>query len=892
MTQHHRFGRANWAARGKKPKRTTLQFESLEDRWLPAAQVAGTVLPNWFESVGGNTASHAGQAAWTAAGQSTGVQSASGQSDTQDWIVQFDTASVAGLASVAATGNLLAPSFEVLRGLGLVGQVLVRSHGLDAAAARGLLSSNIHVAAFELDVAQGATAVPNDPQYGQLWGLNNTGQSSGTADADIDAPAAWDLTTGNRGVVVAVIDTGVDYTHPDLAANMWRNPGEVAGNGRDDDGNGFIDDVYGYDFVNNDGDPFDDQSHGTHVAGTIAAAGNNGTGTTGVAWNASIMALKFLSSSGAGYTSDAVRAINYATMMRSRYGVNVRVANNSWGGGIGSTALRDAIVASGNAGILVVAAAGNAGQNNDVTGNYPSNYEAANLIAVAATDRNDRLASFSNYGAISVDLAAPGVSIYSTVPGGRYASYSGTSMATPHVAGVAALAWALAPNATVAQVRDAILNGADRLASLSGKVATGGRLNAYNTLQLLRPSQPQRPIIDSLTLSPSSMTAGAVGTLAANGVRDPDGLVAGVSFYFDIDRDGVCEASDRSWGAIDSSSPAWSVSFNTAGLAAGQYTVFAIAWDNQGQGSNVARATLSIRGQNNGPALAAIAATTMSTSEDSRTIALAGSDPDGDPLTYSAEALAVDPLAQKAYDLDRRLGLSYAGSYFQNFGGAQEKHLRGSDNRWYFLLPNGELRQWTGSVAASPLVDQLSAAYYADPALLHSASAPLGRAIAGLTVRVSGNQLIVDPPAGFVGQFYVRATVSDGIAAASQTFLVQVVNQAPQTGAVANQAIAATEGAVPFDSRAGHVVDEAIRHALLWSDLPTVAGGNGGNNRSSSTPATTAIERRLDVLAELFGQLLPRPGSSAASGGEPAVQQIVDAVLADWTIRGLSGWQS
>ena len=316
------------------------------------------------------------------------------------------------------------------------------------------------------------TATPNDSLFGSLWGLNNTGQSGGTFDADIDAVEAWNTTTGSRSTIVAVIDTGVDYTHPDLAANIWLNTDEVAGNGLDDDGNGYIDDLHGFDFVNNDGDPMDDQNHGTHVAGTIGAVSNNGSGVVGVNWNVQIMALKFLSASGSGFTSDAVRALDYAVAN------GAHLSNNSWGGGGASSAMNSAISRARNAGHIFVAAAGNNGSNNDSNGHYPSNYTQDNVISVAATDRNDRLASFSNFGATTVDLAAPGVSILSTVAGGGYASYSGTSMATPHVAGVVALVHSQHPNWSHTQIINQVLNTVDPVVSLQGRVQTGGRLNA------------------------------------------------------------------------------------------------------------------------------------------------------------------------------------------------------------------------------------------------------------------------------------------------------------------------------------------------------------------------------------------------------------------------------
>ncbi len=310
----------------------------------------------------------------------------------------------------------------------------------------------------------------NDPSYPKLYGLNNTGQTGGTAGADINAPEAWSTTTGDAGVVVAVIDTGTDTNHPDLKNNLWTNPNEIAANGLDDDKNGYVDDVTGWDFYNNDAtvyDAADGDTHGTHVAGTIAGEGNKDLGVVGVNWRAKIMPLKFLGPNG-GYTSDAVEALNYAVAK------GAKISNNSWGGGGYSQALKDAIARADASGHLFVAAAGNGGSDgvgddNDATPSYPASYDNPNIISVAATDSKDALAGFSNYGAASVDLSAPGVGILSTLPGDTYGSYSGTSMATPHVSGAAALLKAKTPNADDATLKDQILKSADARSNLSGR---------------------------------------------------------------------------------------------------------------------------------------------------------------------------------------------------------------------------------------------------------------------------------------------------------------------------------------------------------------------------------------------------------------------------------------
>ncbi|MBY0495569.1 MAG: S8 family serine peptidase [Cyanobacteria bacterium] len=388
--------------------------------------------------------------------------------------------------------------FEVdsdeVEAIGRRGARRMRSRRLGTRAMLQALRANPDVEYVEPNYIIRLNATPNDPSFPSLWGLFNSGQTivgtAGVIGADIDAPSAWNFTTGSRANVVGVIDTGILYNHPDLAANIWTAPRPfsvvisglvincAAG-------------THGFNAINNTCNPMDDHSHGTHVAGTIGAVGNNGIGVAGVNWVASMMGLKFLSASGSGTTSDAIKAIEFAIQAKAALGVdaNVRVLSNSWGGGGYSLALGNQIEAANGADMLFVAAAGNDGLNNDIYPHYPSSYANNNVVSVLASTNRDQRASFSNYGVTSVDIAAPGSQILSTVLNNSYAFYSGTSMATPHVSGAAALVLSACPMNTT-DLKNLLLSSVDLPASLSGWTATGGRLAVNNAVQTCMVGMP------------------------------------------------------------------------------------------------------------------------------------------------------------------------------------------------------------------------------------------------------------------------------------------------------------------------------------------------------------------------------------------------------------------
>lgn len=309
------------------------------------------------------------------------------------------------------------------------------------------------------------SVIPDDSQFSSQWGLNKL------SDDDINGPEAWDITTGSDTIVIGVIDTGVDYTHPDLVDNMWVNPGEIPGNGIDDDNNGWIDDIHGIDTFNDDGDPMDDDNHGTHVAGIIAAKSNNGLGIAGTSWNTKIIACKFMNPDG-GNTLDAVRCLDYFRDLKAR-GVNIVATNNSWGGDWNSTTLRDAIAEQQDSNILFIASANNDGRDIDQVPSYPASYDLPNLVAVAAYDSNGRLAGFSNYGRKTVALGAPGASILSTLRGGSYGFFDGTSMAAPYVSGAVALLAAQDDTRDWRQLRNLVISSGKDSSDMSPVTQTG-----------------------------------------------------------------------------------------------------------------------------------------------------------------------------------------------------------------------------------------------------------------------------------------------------------------------------------------------------------------------------------------------------------------------------------
>jgi len=415
---------------------------------------------------------------------------------------------------------------DVIERVGGAGVYLIHSRSKDTATLVKELSARPDILYAEPNYIFYPTNLPDDPLFPQLWGLQNTGQIiggvPGTPGADISAVPAWDISTGSRANVVGVVDTGIDYTHPDLAGNVWSAPAEFTVNL----GGPPItcpQGTRGFNAITNTCDPRDDNNHGTHVSGTIGADGNNGVGVVGVNWAASIMGLKFLSAGGGGTTANAIKAIEFAIQAKEAFaetgGANVRVLNNSWGGGGFSQALLDEINRANTNDMLFVAAAGNNNRNNDAVPFYPASYNASNVLAVAATTNRDLRSSFSNWGRNTVHLGAPGSSVLSTIRNNGYAFFNGTSMASPHVAGAAALVLSVCSLDT-ASLKSNLTDNVDLIDSMRDITITGGRLNVNRAILACRPGGGF-----TLTASPSTVGAGEPVTVtwtAPNGRPETD----------------------------------------------------------------------------------------------------------------------------------------------------------------------------------------------------------------------------------------------------------------------------------------------------------------------------------------------------------------------------------
>lgn len=390
------------------------------------------------------------------------------------YIVQFRQVAKASGISIMSEATALGISPAQIVG-SIPGDRLIAARLSDQQLAE--LKGQPEVELIEPDYLISVQYTPNDPLLSSLYGL--------IGSKGIQATNAWDTTKGDPDAIVAVIDTGIDYNHPDLVNNIWTNGGETPSNGIDDDGNGYVDDYYGYDFANEDGDPFDDHGHGTHVSGTVAASGDNAIGVVGVAWHSRVLAIKTIGASGSGAYFDIIQGIDYLIKLKQS-GVPIVCVNLSLGGLEFSTTLQRAFRKADENDILVVAAAGNSGEDADKDPQYPAAFNFSNIISVAATGSEGTLAPFSNFGRKSVDVGAPGVAILSTNPlasiNGPYIERSGTSMASPHVAGIAALIAAINPELTARQIRTSILTTVRAATTLAGITTTGGIVNAEAAL--------------------------------------------------------------------------------------------------------------------------------------------------------------------------------------------------------------------------------------------------------------------------------------------------------------------------------------------------------------------------------------------------------------------------
>lgn len=550
-------------------------------RWLPLASMALLATLTQAQSNDLSLARAAEQNARNVLRSTPGLK----QSPTRILVrYKSDTTASQKAQARAQSNSILVRSFRIVPGLEVLDNANGASQGITA------LRHNPHVAYAEFDYVLKPLTTPNDPKMINQWGLNDPGSYG------INAPQAWSVFTGDPNFVIADIDTGMQLDHLDLAANLYHNPNEIPGNGIDDDNNGFVDDVNGWDFYDNDNDPSDTHGHGTHTAGIIGAVGNNGIGVTGVNWACKLMPLRFIGPNG-GYNSDAIRALEYAV------GMGVKISNNSWGGDAYDQSLADAIEAAKNAGHIFVAAAGNSASDNNTAPMYPASYANDNIISVAAIDSTGSLAYYSNFGSTTVDIAAPGDQIYSTYIGNTLTYLSGTSMAAPHVAGVAALLWASHPEMTWQQVKARILAKARPLPSLAGKCVSGGLVDAYATLS----DQALPPAVSIGTPSNNAVvTQGAPVTLSGTASDGVDGNISNT----------ITWTSDRQ-GSLGSGSP-----LTVTNLAAGFHKLTAMVTDSRGL---TASSTILVTVRNSAPTVYVNAPTNGATVSQGGTVSFQGS---------------------------------------------------------------------------------------------------------------------------------------------------------------------------------------------------------------------------------------------------------------------------
>lgn len=782
---------------------------------------------------------------------------------------------------------------------------------------------------IEPDFVVTKQTTPNDSSYsnGTLWGLNSS------QDNDIDAPEAWTIRNDASSIVVGVIDSGIDTGHPELAQNIWRNTGEIAGNGIDDDGDGYVDDVNGYDFANNDGNPYDDNSHGTHCSGTIGGIGNNGQGIVGVAWRVQLMGLKFLGANGQGATSGAINAVLYAVTQKQR-GVPVRVLSNSWGGGGYSQALSDAIALANQNNILFVAAAGNNGTNNDTTPTYPANISQPNVLTVAASDINGNRASFSNYGATTVHVAAPGVNIYSSVPGASYASYNGTSMATPHVSGIAALVYAQFPNARAIDVKSLIISSVKKRSQWNSLVSSAGITSALGSVSGNLYQPPVFTTIGDRTLSyrASSLAISLSATSATNqnitfsaSFQNGDFNLNSLDQTYNFRRSSAANDNYNIWGygerwiyctvgGLDS----WCAVLPSGAVyvLTGSNYLSPIANVGSQWATNIPEIVSPTPYRNNPPSvsltgnnlyiqfsnpvigetfiftasaddgISAVNQTFRVTVRNQSPILGAISDvtmtrsqltkqitipiTDADNDALTITAQIGDPGLVAKSDYN----LTYRGFYNQR--GVQEQYYQDPSGNWFLMFPNGDLKRWSGDLATSQTVTNLPVEYYKNPYNLEKPLLSSVRSAAYAVEQANGPFTYQAFPnyRGFNENYY---TNPNGL-----WFYIRAVNNACRVFSWA--------GTIQASSEIGVIDSSYCQNPLLFANIPKPIDTSILNLSISGKNLT--INPRSDFLGSIDVSISGSDGQNSVSGKFKVSRSNsapVIATIANQSVRPNSG---